>query len=159
MAVVNFKLNGNDVTIDVDAKERMIDTLRKRFHLTGAKLTCGTGDCGACTVLYNGKAIRSCTLLTCMCDGQEIVTIEGLMPMNGGKLHPVQQAFMEAGAIQCGYCIPGMILTTVAFLNENKNPTTAQNRAAISGNLCRCTGYVKIIDAVKLAAKRMREGA
>lgn len=158
MAEVRFKLNGKDVVIDVDAKERLVDTLRKRFHLTGTKLTCGTGDCGACTVLFNGKAIRSCTTLTCMADGQEVVTIEGVMPMNGGKLHPVQRAFMETGAIQCGYCTPGMILSGIALLNENPDPTLEEVQVALAGNLCRCTGYWKIFDAILLAGKWMREG-
>ena len=150
---VTFKLNGKNVKCDVDGKTLLVDTIRETFGLTGTKKACGTGDCGACTILLNGKAIRSCTYLTAMVDGKEVTTIEGIEGPDG--LHPVQQAFIDAGAVQCGYCIPGMILTSIALLNENPNPTDDEIRHALSGNLCRCTGYVKIIDAVKLAAKRM----
>ena len=151
---VNFKLNGKPVSIECDGKAILVDTIREQFGLTGTKKACGTGDCGACTVLLNGKAIRSCTYLTCMVDGKEVTTIEGVAKADG-TLHPVQQAFLDAGAVQCGYCIPGMVLTTIALLNENPDPTDEEIRVALSGNLCRCTGYVKIIDAVKLAAARM----
>ncbi len=150
---VTFKLNGKNVKCDVDGKTLLVDTIRETFGLTGTKKACGTGDCGACTILLNGKAIRSCTYLTAMVDGKEVTTIEGIEGPDG--LHPVQQAFIDAGAVQCGYCIPGMVLTSIALLNENPNPTDDEIRHALSGNLCRCTGYVKIIDAVKLAAKRM----
>ena len=150
---VTLKLNGKNVKCDVDGKTLLVDTIRETFGLTGTKKACGTGDCGACTILLNGKAIRSCTYLTAMVDGKEVTTIEGIEGPDG--LHPVQQAFIDAGAVQCGYCIPGMILTSIALLNENPNPTDDEIRHALSGNLCRCTGYVKIIDAVKLAAKRM----
>lgn len=156
MAVVKFKLNGKNVTCDVDAKEVLVDTIRKRFRLTGTKKACGTGDCGACTVLLNDKAIRSCTFLTCMADGKEVTTIEGLESADG-TLHPMQRAFMEAGAVQCGHCIPGMVLTGVALLKENPNPTLEEVKLAFSGNLCRCTGYKKINEAVLLAAEKMQE--
>jgi len=150
---VTFKLNGKNVKCEADGKTLLVDTIRETFGLTGTKKACGTGDCGACTVLLNGKAIRSCTYLTAMVDGKEVTTIEGIEGPDG--LHPVQQAFIDAGAVQCGYCIPGMVLTSIALLNENPDPTDDEIRLALSGNLCRCTGYVKIIDAVKLAAKRM----
>ena len=150
---VTFKLNGKNVKCEADGKTLLVDTIRETFGLTGTKKACGTGDCGACTVLLNGKAIRSCTYLTAMVDGKEVTTIEGIEGPDG--LHPVQQAFIDAGAVQCGYCIPGMVLTSIALLNENPDPTDDEMRLALSGNLCRCTGYVKIIDAVKLAAKRM----
>lgn len=156
MAVVEFKLNGKPVKCDVDPKEILVDTIRNTFGLTGTKKACGTGDCGACTVLLNGKAIRSCTFLTCMAGGGEITTIEGVAGKNG-ELHPLQQAFIEVGAVQCGYCTPGMILTSLALLNENPEPTLEDVKVALSGNLCRCTGYVKIFEAVMLAAKRMRQ--
>ena len=150
---VNFKLNGKNVKCDVDGKTLLVDTIRETFGLTGTKKACGTGDCGACTILLNGKAIRSCTYLTAMVDGKEVTTIEGIEGPDG--LHPVQQAFIDAGAVQCGYCIPGMVLTAIALLNENPKPTDDEIRQALSGNLCRCTGYVKIIDAIHLAAERM----
>lgn len=151
--LVNFVLNGKPVSCEVDGKTTLVDTIRETFGLTGTKKACGTGDCGACTVLLNGKAIRSCTYLTAMVDGKEVTTIEGIE--KDGKLHPVQQAFMDAGAVQCGYCTPGMVLTAIALLNEKPKPSDDDIRLALSGNLCRCTGYVKIIDAIKLASKRM----
>ncbi|MBR5741422.1 MAG: (2Fe-2S)-binding protein, partial [Firmicutes bacterium] len=132
---VNFKLNGKNVKCDVDGKTLLVDTIRETFGLTGTKKACGTGDCGACTILLNGKAIRSCTYLTAMVDGKEVTTIEGIEGPDG--LHPVQQAFIDAGAVQCGYCIPGMVLTSIALLNENPNPTDDEIRYALSGNLCR----------------------
>lgn len=152
--LVKFKLNGKPVSVECDGKAVLVDTIRETFGLTGTKKACGTGDCGACTVLLNGKAIRSCTYLTCMVDGKEVTTIEGIAAEDG-TLHPVQQAFLETGAVQCGYCIPGMILTSIALLNENPHPTMDDIRLALSGNLCRCTGYFKIFEAVQLAAERM----
>ena len=158
MTEVHFKLNGQPVTCSVPAQEVLTDTIRNRFGLTGTKKACGTGDCGACTVLLDGKAVRSCILLTTMVEGCEVTTIEGVGSM--ANPHPVQQAFVDAGAVQCGFCIPGMILTSIAPLQDNPNPTDEEIRRALSGNLCRCTGYEKIINAVKLAAARMsgREG-
>lgn len=158
MAVVEFILNKKPVKCDVDAKEVLTDTIRMRFGLTGTKKACGTGDCGACTVLLDGKAIRSCTFLTVMAAGKNITTIEGVASENG-ELHPLQQAFVEVGAVQCGYCTPGMIMASLALLNENPDPTLEDVKVALSGNLCRCTGYVKIFEAVMLAAKRIREKA
>lgn len=154
MAIVSFILNGKNVTCDVEASELLVDTIRKRFNLTGTKKACGTGDCGSCTVLLNDKAIRSCTFLTCMAEGKEVTTIEGV-ESSDGTLHPMQRAFMEAGAVQCGHCTPGMVLTGIALLKENPNPTREEVKVAFSGNLCRCTGYIKIIEAVLLAAQRM----
>lgn len=156
MAIVKFILNGKNVTCDVDAKEVLTDTIRNTFGLKGTKKSCGTGDCGSCTVLLNDKAIRSCTFLTCMAEGKEVMTIEGL-ELPDGTIHPMQQAFMEAGAVQCGYCTPGMILTGVALLKENPTPTLEEVQIAFSGNLCRCTGYKKINEAVLLAAERSKE--
>ena len=151
---ISFTLNGKAVKLEVEAKEILVDTLRERLGLTGTKKSCGTGDCGACTVLLNGRAVRSCTMLTGMVDGKEVLTIEGLGSAN--KVHPIQQAFVDEGAIQCGYCIPGMILATKALLDKNQNPTTDEIREALSGNLCRCTGYEKIIRAVERAARTLR---
>ena len=150
MALVRFVLNGNDVCVDVDGRELLIDTLRNRFLLTGAKKACGTDDCGACTVVIDNLAIRSCAFLTCMAEGKQVLTIEGLGTPD--RLHPIQRAFIEAGAVQCGYCTPGMIMTAYAFLSECDHPTEEEVRLAISGNLCRCTGYQKIVDAILLAA-------
>ena len=150
---VHFKLNGRPVSCMVEADEILTDTIRNRFGLTGTKKACGTGDCGACTVLLDGAAVRSCIMLTGMVEGHEVTTIEGVGSMT--NLHPVQQAFIDAGAVQCGFCIPGMVLTTIALLRVNPHPTEEEIRVALSGNLCRCTGYEKIVKAVQLAADNM----
>mgnify|MGYP003587096450 CR=1 FL=1 len=150
---ISFTLNGKAVKLEVNAKEILVDTLRERLGLTGTKKSCGTGDCGACTVLLNGKAVRSCTMLTAMVDGKDVLTIEGLG--NADNVHPIQQAFVDEGAIQCGYCTPGMILATKALLDKNKNPSTDEIKEALSGNLCRCTGYEKIIRAVETSARKL----
>ena len=152
MPVIEFKLNGKNVSCDVCAKEVLVDTIRYSFRLTGTKKACGTGDCGTCTVLINGRAVRSCTYLTCMAAGKDITTIEGVAQENG-ELHPLQQAFVDVGAIQCGYCTPGMILAAKALLIKNPHPTKEEIKRALSGNLCRCTGYTKIIKAVETAAE------
>jgi carbon-monoxide dehydrogenase small subunit len=149
---VTCTVNGREQILQVEPTETLVDSLRLRLGLTGAKKACGTGDCGACTVLVDGEALRSCILLTASMQGKSIVTIEGLgTPEN---LHPVQEAFIEAGGIQCGFCTPGMILTTKAMLDKNPKPSTAEIREGLSGNLCRCTGYIKIIDAVRKAAEK-----
>ena len=155
MISVSFILNGKPVRCEVPAEETLVDTIRNRFRLTGTKKGCGTGDCGSCTVLLDGTAVRSCTLLTGMVEGRSVTTIEGVGTMD--HLHPVQQAFVDVNAIQCGYCIPGMVLTAIALLRENPDPTEEEIRLAISGNLCRCTGYQKIVEAIQLAAERMRQ--
>ncbi|MBQ5951454.1 MAG: (2Fe-2S)-binding protein [Lachnospiraceae bacterium] len=155
MSIVRFTLNGAPVSCEVPADALLVDTIRSAFGLTGTKKGCGTGDCGACTVLIDGVPVRSCIYLTCMADGRDVVTIEGLG--GPGRLTAVQQAFMDAGAVQCGYCIPGMIMVATAFLNRNPHPTREQARESVSGNLCRCTGYQKIVDAVMLAAARLGE--
>ncbi|MBQ2147120.1 MAG: (2Fe-2S)-binding protein [Firmicutes bacterium] len=155
MIPVSFILNGKPVRCEVPAEETLVDTIRNRFRLTGTKKGCGTGDCGSCTVLLDGTAVRSCTLLTGMVEGRSVTTIEGVGTMD--HLHPVQQAFVDVNAIQCGYCIPGMVLTAIALLRENPDPTEEEIRLAISGNLCRCTGYQKIVEAIQLAAERMRQ--
>lgn len=153
MVTINFTLNGAPVSCAVEATEVLADTIRRRFGLTGTKKACGTGDCGACTVLLDGTAVRSCIYLAAMADGHDITTIEGVGSMEAP--HPVQQAFVDAGAVQCGYCTPGMVLTAIALLRRNPHPTEEEIRTALSGNLCRCTGYQKIVEAVQLAAARM----
>ena len=151
MAVeIKFILNNKQVTISVDAKDTLVDTLRESFGLTGTKKACGTGDCGACTVIIDGEAVRSCILLTATVNGKNVTTIEGLG--DAEHIHPIQQAYIDAGAIQCGYCTPGMIMTTKALLDKNPKPSKEEIKEAISGNLCRCTGYTKILKAVNLAA-------
>jgi len=150
---ISFTLNDKQVKLVVDAKEILVDTLRERLGLTGTKKSCGTGDCGACTVLLNGRAVRSCGLLTAMVDGKEVRTIEGLG--NADNVHPIQQAFVDEGAVQCGYCTPGMVLATKSLLDRIPNPTVEAIKEALSGNLCRCTGYAKIIKAVEASALKL----
>ena len=156
MVTVAFTLNGKPVSCQVNETEVLVDTLRERFYLTGPKKGCGTGDCGACTVLLDGDAVRSCILLTAMVEGRSVTTIEGVGTLE--HPHVVQQAFVDASAVQCGFCTPGMVLTTIALLEKNPDPSEDEIRTALSGNLCRCTGYQKIIKAVQLAAERMRKG-
>ena len=143
---ISLKVNGDPVCFGVSPSARLIDILREDLELTGAKLGCGAGECGACSVLLDGRVVNSCLVLSVECDGSSVVTIEGLAL--GRELHPVQQAFVDRGAIQCGYCSPGMIMTACALLEENPSPTEQEVRRALEGNLCRCTGYRKIIDAV-----------
>ncbi|EGW42645.1 Xanthine dehydrogenase iron-sulfur subunit [Bilophila wadsworthia] len=151
---ITCTINGRERNLAVEATELLVDTLRLRLGLTGTKKACGTGDCGACTVIVDGEAVRSCILLTASMHGKSITTIEGLGDVS--HLHPIQQAFIDAGAVQCGYCTPGMILTAKALLDRQPHPTPEQIREAISGNLCRCTGYVKIEAAIRMAAERSR---
>ena len=151
---ITCTINGRERNLAVEATELLVDTLRLRLGLTGTKKACGTGDCGACTVIVDGEAVRSCILLTASMHGKSITTIEGLGDVS--HLHPIQQAFIDAGAVQCGYCTPGMILTAKALLDRQPHPTPEQIREAISGNLCRCTVYVKIEAAIRMAAERSR---
>jgi carbon-monoxide dehydrogenase small subunit len=134
----------------------LLDTLRDELHLTGTKKGCDEGDCGACTVLLNGKPVTSCLVLAHSAHDADITTIEGLA--GGDKLHPVQQAFVEHGGLQCGFCIPGLIMAATGFLNENPAPTEEEVRLAIGGNLCRCTGYARVVEAIMAAAQVIREG-
>ena len=150
---IKFKVNGVMEEVNVEPGWSLAYVLREVLNLMGTKVGCETGNCGTCTVLVDGKAIKSCLFLAVKAKGKEIVTIEGLMGKDGG-LHPLQEAFMEHFAVQCGYCTPGMILSAKALLDENPNPTEEEVRRGLSGNLCRCTGYVKIVEAV-LAAKEM----
>lgn len=147
---VELDVNGRHVTVEVKPSERLIDVLRNHLGLTGTKEGCGKGDCGACTVLLDGIAVNSCLLLAVQADGRKITTVEGLGTPD--ELHPLQEAFLRHGAVQCGYCTPGMLLSAKALLDRNPMPTPEQVAIAISGNLCRCTGYRQIIDAVMDAA-------
>lgn len=148
--VIAFRVNGDQYELAIEPWETLLDVLRERLGLTGTKKGCDEGDCGACTILMDGRAVNSCLILAVQAEGKEIVTIEGLS--NGSDLHPVQQAFVEQGAIQCGYCTPGMVMSAVHLLQKNPKPSESQIRCAIAGNLCRCTGYVKIVAAIKAAA-------
>jgi len=153
---LRIKLNGEARTLETPASRLLLDLLRDEIGLTGTKEGCGTGDCGACTVLLNGKPVNSCLIFAGELDGAEIVTIEGLKI--GPELHPVQRAFIQDGGAQCGYCTPGMLMMTKALLDENANPSEEEIRFALSGNLCRCTGYAKIVQAVQDAARELRRG-
>jgi len=152
---IQFIVNGRQVERETNAETRLLDLLREDLHLTGTKEGCGEGECGACTVLLDGRAVNSCLVLAPQVDGKEVLTIEGLA--KGDKLHPIQQAFVEKGAVQCGFCTPGFIMSTYALLEENPSPNDEEILSALEGNLCRCTGYTKIIEAVRYAAKLMRE--
>ena len=151
---VHFTLNGKKISVSVEPFEMLADTLRDRLNLTGTKKGCGQGECGACTVIMDGAAVNSCMVPSAKAEGSCVVTIEGLG--ENGKIHPIQQAFVDAGAVQCGFCTPGMILSTKALLDEKPNPTKEEIRTALAGNICRCTGYVKIEEAVELAAAAIR---
>ena len=152
---IRFTVNGRKVDREVTADSRLLDLLRDDLHLTGTKEGCGEGECGACTVLIDGKAVNSCLVLAPQADGKDILTVEGLA--KGNELHPIQRAFVEKGAVQCGFCTPGFIMSTYALLKESPNPSNEEILTALEGNLCRCTGYTKIIEAVHYAAKLMRE--
>lgn len=149
-ASIRLFVNAKKYELEVEPRETLVDVLRERIGLTGTKKGCDTGDCGACTVLLNGKAVSSCILLAADVDGQDITTIEGLTGPEG--LHPIQKAFIDNFALQCGFCTPGMIMSIKALLDENPNPTEDEIKRALAGNLCRCTGYVNIVKAVKAAA-------
>ena len=152
---VVITVNGKKHKLRIDPNLQLLDLLRDELRLTGTKEGCGIGECGACTVILDGNAVNSCLVLAGQCDGSEVITIEGLS--RDGKLHPLQQSFIENGAVQCGFCIPGMVLAAYYLLKNNPDPDEEEISRALDGNLCRCTGYVKIIEAVKLAAQRMAE--
>lgn len=149
--MVHFRLNGESVQVEVEPWWILLKVIRDHFDFTGAKEGCGYGECGACTVLMDGVAVNSCLVLAAQVEGKDIVTIEGLLSQDG-ELHPLQNAFIEKGAIQCGFCTPGMILSAKALLDQNRHPTEEEIKKAIVGNLCRCTGYVKIVEAIQFAA-------
>ncbi|MGQ9787858.1 MAG: (2Fe-2S)-binding protein [Candidatus Hadarchaeaceae archaeon] len=154
MKEIEFTINGIKRKVLVRPKDLLLNVIRDELGLKGTKYGCGTGECGACTVLLDGRPVLSCLTLAVSANGKNITTIEGIE--TDEELHPIQQAFIDTGAIQCGYCTPGMIISTKALLDKNPNPTEEEIKLAIKGNLCRCTGYVKIIAAIQLAAKRMR---
>ncbi len=153
---ITMTVNGGKYTVAVTPSETLLQVLRDKLHFTGVKEGCGTGDCGACTVIMDGLTVTSCLVLAVEADGSEILTVEGLA--KDGELHPVQKAFVKEGAIQCGYCTPGMVMSAVQLLNENPNPNEKEIRKGIGGNICRCTGYVKIVKAIQTAAEEMQGG-
>jgi carbon-monoxide dehydrogenase small subunit len=151
---LSFTLNGRREEIEVEPRDLLLDVVRNRFGLTGAKRSCDMQVCGACTVLIDGEPVSSCTMLAFEARGRSVLTIEGLS--EDGKLHPLQQAFIQYGGFQCGFCTPGMILASKALLDENPDPSEPELKHFMRGNICRCTGYKKIMDSIKAAAKQMR---
>jgi carbon-monoxide dehydrogenase small subunit len=151
---ISVTVNGTAHETEVESRLLLVHFLRESLRLTGTHIGCDTSHCGVCTVHLDGEPVKSCTVLAVQADGCQVRTVEGLE--QGGKLHPVQEGFTEKHGLQCGYCTPGMMMTSVALLERNKNPSEAEIREAISGNLCRCTGYVNIVKAVQYAAEKMR---
>jgi len=150
---ISFTLNGDHVELEVEPHLTLLQLLRDKLELTGTKEGCGMGECGACTVLLDGKAVNSCILPAQEVEGKSVTTIEGLTDAQG-NLHPIQKAFIEHGAIQCGFCTPGMVLSAKALLDENPKPTDEEVRNGIAGNICRCTGYLQIVEAIKSVSKQ-----
>jgi carbon-monoxide dehydrogenase small subunit len=153
MTNIKLKVNGRDVQQDVENQLLLVDLLRDRLKLTGTHVGCDTSQCGACTVLLDGRAVRSCTMLAAQADGTEVTTVEGLAPAGG--LHPLQQAFIDCHGLQCGFCTPGFVMSAASLLAQNPSPSDEEIRHALEGNLCRCTGYVNIVEAVREAAASM----
>ncbi|HYM68072.1 MAG TPA: (2Fe-2S)-binding protein [bacterium] len=153
---VQVTINGEKHEADVEPRLLLVHMLRDVLRLTGTHIGCDTTHCGACTVLLDGRPVKSCTVFAVQADGRELMTVEGLE--QNGKLHPLQEGFMQEHGLQCGYCTPGMLMTSYAFLKETPNPTEGDIRWAISGNLCRCTGYVNIVKSVQYAAAKLRQG-
>ncbi len=153
MKQVRLTVNGVSYELSVQPWETLLEVIRDALGLTGTKEGCGIGECGACTVIMDGRAVNSCLVLAAEADGKQIITIEGLS--DGDKLHPIQQAFVDHGGFQCGFCTPGMIMSVKAFLDENQMPSEEETRRGIAGNICRCTGYIKIFESIKAAAKDM----
>lgn len=152
---INFVLNGKEIELVAPPDRRVIDLLREDLGMTGTKESCGAGECGTCTVLIDGAAKLSCLMFAAQLEGRNVITLEGLTSEEG--LHPIQEAFVQFGAVQCGFCTPGMILSALDLLKHNPNPSRKEIREGLSGNLCRCTGYQKIIDAVEAAACKMKK--
>ncbi len=155
MKKISLTVNGKLYEVNLDENMRLIDLLRDELGLIGTKEGCGEGECGACTVIMDGETVNSCLVMAFQAEGSNILTIEGME--RNGKLHPIQQAYIDAGAVQCGFCIPGMVLSTKALLDKNPHPNKDEIREGISGNLCRCTGYNKMLDATEKAIKYMEE--
>jgi len=153
---IKVEVNGVEHSADIEPRLLLVHFLRETLRLTGTHIGCDTSHCGACTVVMDGRAIKSCTAFAVQANGRSITTVEGLE--QDGKLHPLQDGFFQEHGLQCGYCTPGMLMTGLAFLQTNDNPTDDEIRHAISGNLCRCTGYVNIVKAYQYAAQKMREG-
>ncbi|HSF17156.1 MAG TPA: (2Fe-2S)-binding protein [Vicinamibacteria bacterium] len=153
---IKLKLNGEERQCEVESRLLLVHLIREELNLTGTHIGCDTTSCGACTVLLNGTPVKSCTVFAVQADGAEITTVEGLA--TNGNLHPIQEGFMSEHGLQCGFCTPGMMMTSSALLKQNPDPTEDEIRWAISGNLCRCTGYVNIVKAVRYAAAKMKEG-
>jgi len=153
--LIELSVNGNQHAVAVPSNTTLLQLLREHLRLTGTKAGCGSGDCGACTVLLDGRPVNSCLTLAAEARGKAVTTIEGIAT-SGTELHPVQQAFVERGAVQCGYCTPGMIMSAVHLLTTNSDPDENEIRHALGGNICRCTGYTKIVEAIDVAAKAMR---
>jgi carbon-monoxide dehydrogenase small subunit len=151
---ISFTLNGSKVETLVEPRELLIHVLREQLGLTGSHIGCETSHCGACTVDFNGKSVKSCTVLAVQAEGGTVITVEGLA--KNGTLHPLQDGFMQEHGLQCGYCTPGMLMRSFRFLQENPNPTEEQIRSGLSGNICRCTGYQNIVKAVQHAAKQLQ---
>ncbi len=154
---VTVTVNGVPRTAEIEARTLLVHFLRENLGLTGTHIGCDTTNCGACTVILDGKAVKSCTVLAVQADGRNVTTVEGLE--QDGKLHPIQEGFHEEHGLQCGFCTPGMMLSALAFLKKNPNPSEDEIRHAIAGNLCRCTGYVNIVKSIQYAAKKMRESS
>lgn len=155
MTKIHVTINNKAYELEVEEDLRLIDLLRDKLALTGTKEGCGEGECGACTVIMDGKTVNSCLVMAFQVDGRKITTIEGVAAKDG--VHPIQQAFLDVGAVQCGFCTPGMVLSAKVLLDVEKEPSREEIREGISGNLCRCTGYNKIVDAIELASKYLKE--
>lgn len=152
---IKLTVNNEMHELEVENRRTLMEVIREELHLLGTKKMCDMGECGSCTVLMDGVAVNSCLVLAVEAEGKKIDTIEGVA--QGGKLHPIQEEFVAKGGVQCGYCSPGMIMTAKAFLEKNPNPSEEEAKTAIAGNFCRCTGYVRIVEAILSAAERMRE--
>ncbi len=155
--LIKLKINGAEREVAAEPRMLLVHFIREQLELTGTHVGCDTSNCGACTVLVNGKTVKSCTMFAVQADGAEIMTVEGLL--SNGALHPLQEGFKEEHGLQCGFCTPGMLMSSYALLKKNPNPTEAEIRWGISGNLCRCTGYQNIVKAVQFASKKMAQGA
>jgi aerobic carbon-monoxide dehydrogenase small subunit len=155
--IIHLNVNDENHEVIVRPRESLLDVLRNKLNLTGTKQGCNEGDCGACTVIMSGRTVNACLVFAVEAEGQKIMTIEGLA--QGPDLHPLQEAFIRHGGFQCGFCTPGMLMSAKALIDENPNPTDEEIRKGISGNLCRCTGYTKIVDSIRSAAQVMRNGA